>query len=113
MDIVNSTCKDDGAGVIDCPVTRERMYADRLKRAREHTQRTESTEDPLPDDQMKIHTTITQCDAQRIDTTRTIDDGTERAHHATTDYDLHPRPGGKWLRTVPSCTDGTTLFVYR
>ena len=36
VDIVNGVCKDDGAGAIDCPIMRQEIYANRLKKAREH-----------------------------------------------------------------------------
>ena len=55
MDIEDGICMDDGAGAMDCSVTRERMYADRLRRAYKHKWKLENVRDHKSD----AHATLT------------------------------------------------------
>ena len=57
MDIEDGACMDDEAGVMDCPITRERMYADRLRRAYKYKREAESIGDPTPDTQAQLNAT--------------------------------------------------------
>ncbi len=121
MDIEDGTCMDDGAGVMDCPFTRERMYADRLRRAYEHKRKAESIGDPIPDAQAQLNATITQYDAPHHTTPHHTTPHHTTPHHTTphhnTPHHTTPQHTTQQHNTLQSLTHSTgytlTAFLMR